>query len=350
MTPLLLSITVLALVGFVPIVLALNAKRFGASSCVFSCWIVLGVIFSILTVASTGCNLNNLGFGSRTKTVLVYEVFLPDELQNTDTEQTVQDFLSTRYRFQILANVLKKRIDPHAKKTISVIPCDSNRIAVVIPENDDAEIARLKKFISLTGTVEFRIVADKERPEDNELIDLAMKSDNRIVKIQTGKNEQGEPVYTVRGMWVPVTVGQEKEFNTSNYATRTRTVNDAVIMEVLCIKDIYNVSGQYFDQASAGHDRLGNCCVNFKFNSEGGNRFFKLTSMNLPDGGRFRHLGIILNGELYSAPRINSPIRDRGEITGSFTNDEVNQMVDVIMSGTLPVRLSKEPVFETSFE
>jgi SecD/SecF fusion protein len=66
-----------------------------------------------------------------------------------------------------------------------------------------------------------------------------------------------------------------------------------------------------------------------------------LTGSHLPDEkGDFSYaLGIILDGKLYSATRIMSTIRDRGEITGSFTHEQVDDLVRVLNAGSLPVKI-----------
>ena len=58
--------------------------------------------------------------------------------------------------------------------------------------------------------------------------------------------------------------------------------------------------------------------MNFTFNSTGGQLFGELTGNHLPDKlTDFTYkLGIVLDGELYSAPSIQSTIFDHGEITG----------------------------------
>jgi len=52
-----------------------------------------------------------------------------------------------------------------------------------------------------------------------------------------------------------------------------------------------------------------------------------------------RKLGIILNGRLVSAPAIRATIRDRGEITGSFTKQEVRDLAAVLNAGPMPVAI-----------
>jgi SecD/SecF fusion protein len=92
---------------------------------------------------------------------------------------------------------------------------------------------------------------------------------------------------------------------------------------------------------SAGTDRRGKPCVNFRFNAEGAAKFAALTGNHLPEqGGQFtRKLGILLDDELDSAPSIQSTISDRGEITGDFTKDEIQDLVATLNAGSLPFRL-----------
>jgi preprotein translocase subunit SecD len=68
-----------------------------------------------------------------------------------------------------------------------------------------------------------------------------------------------------------------------------------------------------------------------------------LTMENLPDeaSGLTRKLAIIVNGHVLSAPAIRGAIRDRAEITGDFTEEEVQELADALNASTLPVRLTR---------
>ena len=81
--------------------------------------------------------------------------------------------------------------------------------------------------------------------------------------------------------------------------------------------------------------------MSFTFNDAGGELFGKLTGDHLPNDstGLFYKLGIIIDGELFSAPTIRSKIGNPGEITGSFTEIEVSDLAAVLNAGSLPVRL-----------
>ena len=79
------------------------------------------------------------------------------------------------------------------------------------------------------------------------------------------------------------------------------------------------------------------------FNTIGGDLFRDITRKNVPDPGAtestsaYRHLAIILDGLIMSAPTINSEISPQGQISGSFTQKEVTNLVNILRAGRLPV-------------
>ena len=77
--------------------------------------------------------------------------------------------------------------------------------------------------------------------------------------------------------------------------------------------------------------------VHFQFNNAGGELFGNITRKNVsettggPDNTKpRRHLAIILDGLVMSAPTINSEIRSQGQISGNFTQKEVDQLVNIL--------------------
>jgi SecD/SecF fusion protein len=98
----------------------------------------------------------------------------------------------------------------------------------------------------------------------------------------------------------------------------------------------------------------GRPSVSFVFNEEGGELFGTLTGKNVPSGAGGeesqikRHLAIILDGLIMSAPTINSRISTHGQITGHFTRKEVDNLVNILRSGALPATLKQQPVSETT--
>ena len=73
----------------------------------------------------------------------------------------------------------------------------------------------------------------------------------------------------------------------------------------------------------------------FTLNSEGAAKFGRVTGENV---GRF--LAIVLDGKVQSAPRIDSRITGDGRISGSFTQEEVQNLSLILRSGSLPATLT----------
>jgi SecD/SecF fusion protein len=103
-----------------------------------------------------------------------------------------------------------------------------------------------------------------------------------------------------------------------------------------------------------GGTKGGGKVIAFTFNADGGDRFYELTSQNAPDkstDGQItfsRQLAIIFDNQIVSAPNLNEPIRTNGQITGDFTQQEINDMVRILRAGALPATLKQQPVSENS--
>jgi SecD/SecF fusion protein len=110
------------------------------------------------------------------------------------------------------------------------------------------------------------------------------------------------------------------------------------------------VTGADLENVRPGEDANGNPAIFFRLSQDGGERFFRLTSRNAPSGDFLRHLAIILDGQVVSAPALRSPIQRDGQITGQFTDREVEDLVTILRAGALPVQLKPAPVSEFTIE
>jgi preprotein translocase subunit SecD len=94
------------------------------------------------------------------------------------------------------------------------------------------------------------------------------------------------------------------------------------------------VSGRDLRSARPSLDQNGRPAVSFTLNSEGGRRFGQVTETNIG-----RYLAIVLDGRVQSAPRIDGRITTDGQIFGTFTQEEVQNLSLILRSGSLPARL-----------
>ena len=91
------------------------------------------------------------------------------------------------------------------------------------------------------------------------------------------------------------------------------------------------VTGRDLRSARPSLDENNRPAVAFTLNSEGASKFGKVTGENVG-----RALAIILDGRVQSAPRIDSRITSDGRISGSFTQEEVQNLSLILRSGSLP--------------
>jgi SecD/SecF fusion protein len=117
-----------------------------------------------------------------------------------------------------------------------------------------------------------------------------------------------------------------------------------------------DIDGSCLASVHADRDANGRPMVGFALNPEGADLIGTLTRKNGTEDGvvgahrKMRHLAIVLDGQVMSAPTINSEIRDRGSITGSFTKREIDDLVSILRTGALPGRLLPRPVREVTVE
>jgi preprotein translocase subunit SecD len=95
------------------------------------------------------------------------------------------------------------------------------------------------------------------------------------------------------------------------------------------------VTGKDLRNARPTIDENNQPAVSFTLNNEGGRRFGDVTGQNIG-----RQLAIVLDGRVQSAPRIEGRITTEGRITGSFTQEEVQNLSLILRSGALPASLT----------
>jgi len=95
------------------------------------------------------------------------------------------------------------------------------------------------------------------------------------------------------------------------------------------------VTGRDLRSARPSLDENNRPAVAFSLNSDGAAKFGKVTGENVG-----RALAIILDGRVQSAPRIDSRITSDGRISGTFTQEEVQNLSLILRSGSLPATLT----------
>jgi SecD/SecF fusion protein len=88
------------------------------------------------------------------------------------------------------------------------------------------------------------------------------------------------------------------------------------------------LAGDIIERSVVSRDNLGNPMINFTLTKDGGIRFGEVTRNNIG-----QRLAIILDGELYSAPNIQSAIETgSGEITGHYTDQQAFELANIMQN------------------
>lgn len=121
---------------------------------------------------------------------------------------------------------------------------------------------------------------------------------------------------------LPIGGGSERTVNFKDKSGATVVVEDEALM-----------TGDVVSDARVGFDQ--GVSVSLTLNAEGARIFRKITTENVG-----RNMAIILDGIVYSSPRINEPIGGgHASISGSFTVEEARQLAVVLRAGALPAPL-----------
>ncbi len=96
------------------------------------------------------------------------------------------------------------------------------------------------------------------------------------------------------------------------------------------------VSGSDFRSADPSiNSNTGQQIVRFTLTDEAGDRFWDYTNGNV-----HKYMAIVMGGNAREVAQIESGIRDTGEITGSFTQDEVTMLSKLLKTGALPASIT----------
>ncbi len=207
--------------------------------------------------------------------------------------------------------------------------------------------ADLKRLIARVGILEFRIAPYSPLTESRFTI-----SKDELDRYRKMLHEKGPEAMRKRDMpllWFPIheSPGTPREgfvgLITERYAGKRYLL-------------LYNQPGNVMLQqqdgigwqltsAKRGHDRMGRMCINFELDNAGARRMANLTRAH-----QTHCMAILLDDEVYSAPRIQEDaiISDKGQITG-MGPDEIDNLIRILNSGSLPARINPEPISESTF-
>ncbi|MBB02829.1 MAG: protein translocase subunit SecDF [Planctomyces sp.] len=247
-----------------------------------------------------------------------------------------------------LTRSIARRVNPSGTEEVTVRQVGEDRVEIIIPGADTDYVQAMKDKITRLGSLEFGVLAARHDRAHQNIIARAEQSDSDDVFDGTQRVATWLPVARIQA---GDNQGQLKDVtgDPSVDVFREREVNGQTIREFLVIVSPpeQKIDGRYLVNSRPTFDENGGVAVSFTFNARGGFLFQNLTGQYQPkkDGQKYR-LAAILDGSIHSAPSINAVISESGIISGSFTSEEVNELVSVLNAGALEIPLVKEPVSE----
>lgn len=308
----------------------------------------------------------NLGIDLRGGSILTYEVKPNADAKGAEIKTEKKSAGGregiTNQQMGELKSAIMKRINPSGVREISIQELGNNtEIKITIPEADEAEVKRITNLINSTGQLKFRILASRSAPEEQEMIQLAEKSQDWTIVLPKPAGKNG---MILGGTWVPVDPTQHDIIGRSDIVYRqtkkakdaTKPAADQYVYDVLLL-DLtadYRVDGSHMASVREGMGETGDPQVYFNMKAEGAKPLQKVTNHYKEGADRRsgRPLGIVMNDSLYSAPSINDTIAKSGVITfgrdltadsRSRIQKEVRDLIQVMNAGVLPAKLSDEP-------
>ena len=183
--------------------------------------------------------------------------------------------------------VMRSRLDPQGVREVSIQKQGDRFISIDIPGEHDPE--RVRDSLIKVAKLEFMYSGDE---------------------------------YLEEGFEVP------QEWRDKPCDERARSNDRCVVID-----------GAGLKKASPGFSQ-GRPSVSFTLQKKAAERFYEFTRRHVSNEatGKNHYLAIAIDGRIISCPSINSGIPNgSGEITGSFTREEVKNLVDWLNSGALPL-------------
>ena len=109
---------------------------------------------------------------------------------------------------------------------------------------------------------------------------------------------------------------------------------------VWLLKRVSEVEGTDFRDAQPSQDQNGRPNIRFTLTTEAGDRFYKYTEAHTATSATPGSMAIVLDNKVREVAGIQSAIRDSGEITGGFTQQQANDLSLMLRTGALPASIS----------
>ncbi len=320
--------------------------------------VILGIVFSIPSIIYNDNSNNwflknkiNLGLDLQGGSYLLLEVQLDvlykEELQNFSDSIRLLARDNTSKINKIIVNKNDVLVTFENNNKIEEIKSSFFQMyrGVSIQVKDNQIIIRLdenyKKTIQDSAIKQSLEIVRKRIDESGTKEPLIQRSGKKRILLQLPGVKDPERIKELLGKTAKLTFHL---VDTENAAALNANIEP---FGKMIVNDIYDenikylldkkslLGGENLVDAKGSFDQTEGHAVSFRFDTEGAQKFGKITSSNVGN-----QLAVVLDGVVITAPRINSPITGgSGIITGNFNAQEASDLAVLLRAGALPAPL-----------
>ena len=234
-------------------------------------------------------------------------------------------------------DITLKRLRAYGFRYVTVGLQGKDRLVIRIAGTDSQLASTVKRVLGITGVLRFHLVAseDHQSPEAQKEYEEEgrqyLLADTEWFVQKRANSDYSEPrpeppKYIVR----PGVEKEDEKVPTSPFVptgTKFTLVN----------AEGGKVSGSLFDRVGPTVDAIFRPAVHFEFNTEGALQFGDLRGNN-----RGSRLAILLDDDIMQVTTIQDRISTRGQLSGGFSDQDVQVIVNILRSHSLPTSLALE--------
>lgn len=205
--------------------------------------------------------------------------------------------------------IIRNRVDEFGVAEPLIQKLGKNQILIQLPGIDDPE--RAMDLIGKTAVLEFRLVNEN----------------SPILRDFPGRIELGEEEDFLNNFKDRIDADDEILFERITNAETGKVTKSPYLVKKKAV-----LAGDLLSDARVSIGEFNAPYVSITFDNEGAMLFERITQENVQ-----RRLAIVLDGNIYSSPRIQEKISGgRAQISGTFTHQEASDLAIILGAGSLP--------------
>ncbi len=213
---------------------------------------------------------------------------------------------------------LYRRLNTSGITELSITPLGEDRLEVKLPKFATiAETSRYKELLQATGKLEMRVTAP-DKPDFTKLTPPQLPKDEgykyKWLEVSDPTNAK---------------VSNAKEFNGKTWVL-IQTIDD------------WDLGGKDIENIEPSQSEEGKIAVSFGFKGLAVADFEELTTKHNKNSRDPRFIANIIDDKVFGAYSIEGKISGNVQVSGSFTRDERDNLINVLKSGSLNVKLELE--------